>query len=187
MIAARVLLPVIAEVEGWSAWTMAKMAARKVHFGLKGLRGTVESTSSLRIEEKAPRFSSQLQTEAVNQIANSLKKTMVGATGFEPATPCAQGRCATRLRYAPTAFILHHFRSMPLSVRTRYWHSAQDCIETLHVESTAYTAGSPHEVPLCCRLRCDLLPLRFGLLAAFEGWGTCLSTGLVAAGAARFL
>src|SRR3954471_19489508 len=27
---------------------------------------------------------------------------VVGATGFEPATPCAQGRCATRLRYAPT-------------------------------------------------------------------------------------
>ncbi len=28
---------------------------------------------------------------------------MVGATGFEPVTPCAQGRCATRLRYAPTS------------------------------------------------------------------------------------
>src|SRR5437660_10517344 len=28
--------------------------------------------------------------------------TMVGARGFEPRTPCAQGRCATRLRYAPT-------------------------------------------------------------------------------------
>ena len=27
---------------------------------------------------------------------------LVGATGFEPATPCAQGRCATGLRYAPT-------------------------------------------------------------------------------------
>ncbi len=27
---------------------------------------------------------------------------MVGAAGFEPATPCAQGRCATRLRHAPT-------------------------------------------------------------------------------------
>src|SRR5690606_28594531 len=26
----------------------------------------------------------------------------IGATGFEPATPCAQGRCATRLRHAPT-------------------------------------------------------------------------------------
>ncbi len=37
---------------------------------------------------------------------------MVGATGFEPATPCAQGRCATRLRYAPTfaaSLILNHF------------------------------------------------------------------------------
>ena len=29
-------------------------------------------------------------------------RIVVGATGFEPATPCAQGRCATRLRYAPT-------------------------------------------------------------------------------------
>ena len=28
---------------------------------------------------------------------------MVGATGFEPATPCSQSRCATKLRYAPTA------------------------------------------------------------------------------------
>src|SRR4051812_35538861 len=31
---------------------------------------------------------------------------VVGATGFEPATPCAQGRCATRLRYAPTESML---------------------------------------------------------------------------------
>src|SRR5207249_7898003 len=40
-------------------------------------------------------------------IGNSELKThlilLVGATGFEPATPCAQGRCATRLRYAPTS------------------------------------------------------------------------------------
>jgi hypothetical protein len=37
---------------------------------------------------------------------------MVGAIGFEPTTPCAQGRCATRLRYAPTCIallILNHF------------------------------------------------------------------------------
>ena len=27
---------------------------------------------------------------------------MVGATGFEPATPCTPCRCATKLRYAPT-------------------------------------------------------------------------------------
>src|SRR5215471_11273007 len=34
---------------------------------------------------------------------------VVGATGFEPATPCAQGRCATRLRYAPTLDRLYRF------------------------------------------------------------------------------
>jgi hypothetical protein len=30
---------------------------------------------------------------------------LVGAIGFEPTTPCAQGRCATRLRYAPTVAV----------------------------------------------------------------------------------
>ena len=34
--------------------------------------------------------------------ANSLKE-LVGARGFEPRTSCAQGRRATRLRYAPTS------------------------------------------------------------------------------------
>jgi hypothetical protein len=40
----------------------------------------------------------------VRQIHKRVKtlRILVGATGFEPATPCAQGRCATRLRYAPT-------------------------------------------------------------------------------------
>jgi hypothetical protein len=32
---------------------------------------------------------------------NSLKR-LVGAPGFEPGASCAQGRRATRLRYAPT-------------------------------------------------------------------------------------
>ena len=39
---------------------------------------------------------------------------LVGAARFELTTPCAQGRCATRLRYAPTStglFILNHFRT----------------------------------------------------------------------------
>ena len=38
---------------------------------------------------------------------------LVGAARFELATPCAQGRCATRLRYAPTGetlLILDYFR-----------------------------------------------------------------------------
>src|ERR1700736_1426788 len=30
------------------------------------------------------------------------RKMLVGARGFEPRTSCAQGRRATRLRYAPT-------------------------------------------------------------------------------------
>jgi hypothetical protein len=37
---------------------------------------------------------------------------LVGAGRFERPTPCAQGRCATRLRYAPTcdaSLILDHF------------------------------------------------------------------------------
>jgi hypothetical protein len=29
-------------------------------------------------------------------------RKLVGAAGFEPTTPCPPGRCATRLRYAPT-------------------------------------------------------------------------------------
>ncbi len=32
---------------------------------------------------------------------------VVGAPRFELGTPCAQGRCATRLRYAPTFFLYH--------------------------------------------------------------------------------
>jgi hypothetical protein len=35
------------------------------------------------------------------------KKLLVGAARFELATPCAQGRCATRLRYAPTILIIN--------------------------------------------------------------------------------
>ena len=31
------------------------------------------------------------------------KELVVGASGFEPETSCAQGRRATRLRYAPTS------------------------------------------------------------------------------------
>ena len=27
---------------------------------------------------------------------------MVGETGFEPATPCTQNKCATKLRHSPT-------------------------------------------------------------------------------------
>ena len=31
----------------------------------------------------------------------SLRKILVGETGFEPAAPCSQNRCATKLRHSP--------------------------------------------------------------------------------------
>jgi hypothetical protein len=49
---------------------------------------------------------------------------MVGAVRFELTTPCAQGRCATGLRYAPTstahlilahrARVMHSTRPLPM-------------------------------------------------------------------------
>ena len=47
--------------------------------------------------------SSVLETEAqpLDQRDVPHKAALVGARGFEPPTPCAQGRCATRLRYTP--------------------------------------------------------------------------------------
>jgi integrase len=42
MIAGRVPLPIIAKIVGWSAGTMAKMAARYGHFGIEELRSAVE-------------------------------------------------------------------------------------------------------------------------------------------------
>ena len=44
-----------------------------------------------------------LGIESVTHVTGKDTRKVVGATGFEPATPCAQGRCATRLRYAPTS------------------------------------------------------------------------------------
>ena len=32
---------------------------------------------------------------------NYTRSLLVGVAGFEPATPCSQGRCATKLRYTP--------------------------------------------------------------------------------------
>lgn len=46
MISARVPIPIIAKIVGWSPSTMAKMAARYGHFGIDELRSAVESISS---------------------------------------------------------------------------------------------------------------------------------------------
>ena len=48
--------------------------------------------------------------------------SMVGETGFEPATLCSQSRCATRLRYSPT-FLRHGYGRQP---PTQGWWARRD-------------------------------------------------------------
>src|SRR5580704_1959821 len=43
-----------------------------------------------------------------------ISRRLVGAGRFERPTPCAQGRCATRLRYAPTFYSFLDFRPLSL-------------------------------------------------------------------------
>jgi integrase len=57
MIAARVPLPIIAKIVGWSAGTMAKMAERYGHFGIEDLRSAVESIVRSEIQSGSPVFS----------------------------------------------------------------------------------------------------------------------------------
>jgi hypothetical protein len=54
---------------------------------------------------------------AMKTTAHNSLKQLVGAPRFELGTSCAQGRRATRLRYAPTVtalFILKHFPTLLL-------------------------------------------------------------------------
>jgi hypothetical protein len=55
--------------------------------------------------------------ERLSPRCHSEARKVVGATGFEPATPCAQGRCATRLRYAPTRQLSHTTELAGLGLR----------------------------------------------------------------------
>ena len=58
-------------------------------------------------------------------------RKVVGATGFEPATPCAQGRCATRLRYAPTLKILNSTALFGSSLVRLLRFPAENCRRTV--------------------------------------------------------
>src|SRR5271170_3818040 len=80
-------------------------------------------------------------------VHNSLK-SLVGASGFEPEASCAQGRRATRLRYAPTVtalFILKHF---PILLLVRLIVFTPDCARTVHewvIEPRLCTLVPPSE------------------------------------------
>jgi hypothetical protein len=60
------------------------------------------------------------------------QKNLVGAIGFEPMTPCAQGRCATRLRYAPTTTARLILKDFPILFHSRLWFPGSDCARTVH-------------------------------------------------------
>src|SRR5713101_7039047 len=59
-------------------------------------------------------------------------KALVGAIGFEPTTPCAQGRCATRLRYAPTCTARLILEDLPFIFHSRPRFQGPDCARTVH-------------------------------------------------------
>ena len=52
-----------------------------------------------RRQRRAPRH---------NKREHQLALVLVGAAGFEPATPCSQSRCATELRHAPLCNYRHN-------------------------------------------------------------------------------
>jgi hypothetical protein len=68
MIAARVPIPIIAKIVGWSSSTMAKMAARYGHFGIEELRSAVESISNSTIVTQYPQKSPQSVIEAKTNV-----------------------------------------------------------------------------------------------------------------------
>src|SRR5258706_4111464 len=69
---------------------------------------------------------------------------MVGAARFELATPCAQGRCATRLRYAPTG-------SDPSIIPSPALPSARD---SDNVPSTGSHMHESDQCPVCLERMC---------------------------------
>ena len=60
-------------------------------------------------------------------------KKMVGAAGFEPATPWSQARCATKLRYAPIYKEYYSFRCCLLlrSQQQSYCIIPRKCVQVL--------------------------------------------------------
>jgi hypothetical protein len=71
-----------------------------------------------------------------------LQGILVGAIGFEPTTPCAQGRCATRLRYAPTCTARLILKDFPLIFHSRLRFQGPDCARTVH--ECGYCAMTVH-------------------------------------------
>ena len=85
-------------------------------------RRAVESVERLVFRPKWTQVQAPTQTAPAR--VNELKKQelLVGAIGFEPTTPCAQGRCATRLRYTP-------LNCAPTSSEDRHLQVTKPCFQ----------------------------------------------------------
>jgi len=70
MVAARVPLPIIAKIVGWSTGTMAKMAARYGHFAMEELRGAAEAMSAPKIEAGSPQIPPQSEVKNLGSKPN---------------------------------------------------------------------------------------------------------------------
>ena len=76
----------------WRRWSHAVQLSQSAYAGVRSRH------------ENAPKCTVRL----LEDVSKLLKK-LVGAGRFERPTPCAQGRCATGLRYAPTLKLLLSF------------------------------------------------------------------------------
>jgi integrase len=72
------------------------------HIRQEAKRRAVESLDNVTILAQLGKWQRRTEQQQAPQVARRKGRRLVGAIGFEPTTPCAQGRCATRLRYAPT-------------------------------------------------------------------------------------
>ena len=76
------------------------------HIRQEAKRRATDALDNVTILARLPEWTRVAEEKEQSPSRTMEKQSLVGATGFEPATPCAQGRCATRLRYAPT-LLLH--------------------------------------------------------------------------------
>jgi len=72
------------------------------HIRMEAKRRAVETLGNDTIRSQLDEWQRRAEQTEAPQAARKKRNLLVGARGFEPRTPCAQGRCATRLRYAPT-------------------------------------------------------------------------------------
>jgi hypothetical protein len=83
----------------------------------------------------------------VKSLFDKLKKIrkilLVGAPGFEPGTSCAQGRRATRLRYAPTGSALFILKYFPTLLRIHITVFSPDCARMGYCSMAVHNSDVP--------------------------------------------